>query len=83
MHAVTEKAVGKYSSNVTEVPVGSKRRILQPRHLRRSKYSPRFEIESSEAVPALEIGSDESYEPGTPNAAFAVDTESITEAVGR
>jgi len=36
VHAVTEKAVGKYSSKVTEVPVGSKRRILEPRHLRGS-----------------------------------------------
>ena len=38
VHAVTEKAVGKYSSKVTEVPVGSKRRILEPRHLRRNQY---------------------------------------------
>jgi hypothetical protein len=34
-------------------------------------------------MPALEIGSDERYEPGTPNAAFAVDTESVAKTVGR
>lgn len=36
-----------------------------------------------QVMPALEIGSDDSYEPGTPNAAFAVDTEPIAETVGR
>ena len=34
-------------------------------------------------MPALEIGSDDSYEPGTPNTALAVDTEPIAETVGR
>ena len=47
VHAVTEKTVGKYSSKVTEVPVGSKRRILEPRHLWRNQYSPRLRMESS------------------------------------
>jgi len=34
-------------------------------------------------VPASETGSDESYEPGAPNTALAVDTEPIAETVGR
>ena len=32
---------------------------------------------------ASEIGGEDSYEPGTPNTAIAVDTEPIAETVGR
>ena len=87
VHAVTEKTVGKYSSKVTEVPVGSKRRILEPRHLRknqiRSLGSKWKAAKPCRVMPALENGSDDSDEPGTPNAAFTVDTEPIAETVGR
>lgn len=47
VHAVTEKTVGKYSSKVTEVPVRSKRRILEPPHLLRNQYIPTFEMGNS------------------------------------
>lgn len=83
VHAVTEKTVGKYSSKVTEVPVRSKRRILEPRHLLRNQYTRWEAAKPCRFVPALEIGCDDSYEPCTPNAAFAVDTEPIAENVGR
>jgi hypothetical protein len=50
VHAVTEKAVGKYNSRVTEVPDGSKRRILEPRHLRRNQYGSKPEMDDSSAM---------------------------------
>jgi hypothetical protein len=83
VHAVTEKTVGKCSSKVTEVPVGSKRRILEPPHLLKNQYIPWFATKLCRVMPASEIGWDDIYEPGTPNAAFTVDTEPIAEAVGR